>query len=133
MINGILNELHLTLIHKFPVKGAQMNRIAQLFKGSIVNKVILLVALILISVGGILAVNTISFYYVKDSLELIIDRDIGQVIENTKINNNFRNSIVLSDLLINTFTERENTFEEEKDRLIDEIKTDRSVFNRCFC
>ena len=101
-----------------------MNRIAQLFKGSIINKVILLVALILISVGGILAVNTISFLYVKDSLELIIDRDVGQVIENTKINNNLRNSIVLSDLLINTFTERENTLEEEKDRLIDEIKAD---------
>jgi PAS domain S-box-containing protein len=61
---------------------------------------------------------------VKDSLELIINRDMGQVIENTKINNNFRNSIVVSDLLINTFAERENTFEGEKDRLIDEIKTD---------
>ena len=88
-----------------------MNRIAQFLKGSIVNKVILLVALILVSVGGILAVNTISFLYVKDSLELIVDRDVGQVIENTRINNNIRNSIVLGDLLIHTFTERENTFE----------------------
>ena len=99
-----------------------MNRITKLFKGSIINKVILLVALILISVGAILAVNTISFYYVKDSLELIVDRDVGQVIENTRINNDFRNSIVLGDLLINTFTERENTLAEEKDRLIDGIK-----------
>ncbi len=87
-----------------------MNRIAQFLKGSIVNKVILMVALILISVGGILAVNTISFLYVKDSLELIVDRDVGQVIENTKINNDFRNSIVLGDLLIHTFTERERYF-----------------------
>jgi hypothetical protein len=68
-----------------------MNRNAKSFKGSIINKVILLVALILISVGGILTVNTISFFDVKDSLELIIDRDIGKVIENTRINNNFRN------------------------------------------
>jgi PAS domain S-box-containing protein len=112
------------LIHKFPVKEAQMNRNAKSFKGSIINKVILLVALILISVGGILTVNTISFFDVKDSLELIIDRDIGKVIENTRINNNFRNSIALSDLLINTFTERENTLVEEKDRLIDGIKAD---------
>ena len=101
-----------------------MNRIVQFFKGSIINKVILFVALILILVGGIIAVNTISFLYVKDSLKLIVDRDVRQVIENTKINNNFRNSIVLSDLLINTFAERENNFEEEKDRLIDEIKID---------
>ena len=101
-----------------------MNRIAQLYKGSIINKVILLIALILISVGGILAVNTISFFDVKDSLESMIDRDVGQFIENTRINNNFRNSIVLSDLLINTFTEREKTLEVEKDRLIDEIKAD---------
>ena len=99
-----------------------MNRIVQFFKGSIIHKVILLVALILILVGGIIAVNTISFLYVKDSLKLIVDRDVRQVIENTKINNNFRNSIVVSDLLINTFAERENNFEEEKDRLIDEIK-----------
>jgi PAS domain S-box-containing protein len=104
------------------VKEAQMNRIAQLFKGSIINKVILLIALILISVGGILAVNTLSFFYVKDSLESMIDRDVRQVIENTRINNDLINSIALSDLLISTFTERENTLAEEKDRLIDEIK-----------
>ena len=101
-----------------------MNRIAQLFKGSIINKVILLVALILISVGGILTVNTVSFLYVRNSLESMIDRDIEQVIENTRINNNFRNSIALSDLLIHTFAEHEITFAEEKDRLINAIKAD---------
>ena len=101
-----------------------MNRIAQLFKGSIINKVILLIALILISVGGILAVNTLSFFYVKDSLESMIDRDVRQVIENTRINNDLINSIALSDLLISTFTERENTLAEEKDRLIGEINAD---------
>ena len=101
-----------------------MNRIAQLFKGSIVTKVILLIALITISVGAILAVNTISFFYVKNSLELIIDRDVGQVIENTKINENLKNAIVVSDLLINTFSERVKTLAEEKDRLIDTIKAD---------
>ncbi|MBT8363500.1 MAG: hypothetical protein KJP23_02260, partial [Deltaproteobacteria bacterium] len=101
-----------------------MNRITQFFKGSIVNKAIFLIALILISVGGILAVNTLSFFDVKDSLESIIDRDIGQVIENTRINNDFINSIVVSDLLINTFTEHENTLTAQKDRLINEIKTD---------
>ena len=101
-----------------------MNRIAQFLRGSIINKVILVVALILLAVGGILAVNTISFLYVKDSLELIVDRDVGQVIENTRINNDFRNSIILGDLLIHTFTERQDTLEQEKDRLIDEIKAD---------
>jgi PAS domain S-box-containing protein len=101
-----------------------MNGIAQLYKGSIINKVILLVSLILISVGGVIAVNIISFFDVKASLESMIDRDVRQVIENTRFNNNLSNSIALSDLLINTFTERENTLEEEKDRLIDEIKAD---------
>ena len=101
-----------------------MNRIAQFFKGSIINKTILLIALILISVGGIIAVNTLSFFDVKDSLESMIDHDVGQIIENTRVNNDFINSIVASDLLINTFTERENTLKEQKDRLIDEIKTD---------
>jgi PAS domain S-box-containing protein len=101
-----------------------MNPIAQFLKGSIINKVILLVALILISVGGILAVNTISFLYVKDSLELIVDRDVGQVIENTRINNDFRNSIILGDLLLHTFTERQDTLEQEKARVIDKIKAD---------
>ena len=101
-----------------------MIRIAQLLKGSIVNKVILLTALILISVGGILIVNTMSFFDVKDSLESMIDRDVNQVIANTRINDNFRNSIALSDLLINTFTERINTLAEERDRLINAIDAD---------
>ena len=101
-----------------------MSPIAQFFKGSIINKAILLIALILISVGGILAVNTLSFFDVKDSLESMIDRDVGQILENTRINNDFINSIVVSDLLINTFTEHENILEAQKDRLIDEIKTD---------
>ena len=83
-----------------------------------------MIALILISVGGILAVNTLSFFDVKDSLESMIDRDVGQVIENTRINNHLVNSIVASDLLINTFTQHESTFEKQKDRLIDEIKAD---------
>ena len=73
--------------------------------------------------GGILTVNAISFFYVKDSLESMIDRDVGQVIENTRINSIFINSIAVSDLLINTFTERENTLAAQKDRLLDEIKT----------
>ena len=103
---------------------AQMNRIAQFFKGSIINKAVLLIVLILVSVGGILAVNTLSFFDVKDSLESMIDRDVGQVIENTRINNDFINSIVASDLLINTFTERENTLTAQKNQLINEIKAD---------
>ena len=101
-----------------------MNRILQFFTGSIINKAILLIALILISVGGILAVNAISFFYVRDSLESMIDRDVGQVFENTRVNNNFISSIAVSDLLINTFTERENTLAVQKNRLLDEIKTD---------
>jgi PAS domain S-box-containing protein len=116
------------LIHEFPLKEAQMNRIAQFFKGSIINKAILLIALILVSVGGILFVNTLSFFEVKNSLASMIDRDVGQVIENTRINNDFINSIVVSDLLINTFTERENTLTAQKDRLIDEIKADIGSF-----
>ena len=101
-----------------------MNRIAQFFKGSVINKAVLLIVLILISVGGILAVSTLSFFDVKDSLESMIDRDVGQVIENTRINNDFINSIVASDLLINTFTERENTLTAQKNQLINEIKAD---------
>ena len=101
-----------------------MNRIAQFIKGSMINKAIFLIALILISVGGILAVNTLSFFDVKESLESMIDRDVGQVIENTRINNHLINSIVASDLLISTFTQHESTLEKQKDRLIDEIKAD---------
>ena len=100
-----------------------MNRIAQFFKGSIVKKAILLMAVILSSVGGIIAINTISFFDVKGSLESMIDRDVGQVIENTRINDNFISSIAVSDLLIHTFIERENTLAAQKDRLLDEIKT----------
>ncbi|MGD8295458.1 MAG: PAS domain S-box protein [Desulfobacterales bacterium] len=106
-----------------------MNRIAPFFKGSIINKAILLIVLILISVGGILAVNTLSFFDVKDSLESMIDRDVGQVIENMRINNDFINSIAASDLLINTFTERENTLTPQKNRLINEIKADIGSLN----
>jgi PAS domain S-box-containing protein len=106
------------------MKEAQMIRSSNLFKGSIINKVILLSTLILISVGGILFVNTISFFGVKDSLELMIDRDVEQIVENIRLNDNFRNSIVLSDLLIQTFVERENTLKGDKDRLIGDIKAD---------
>lgn len=106
-----------------------MSPIAQFFKGSIINRAILLIALILISVGGILAVNTLSFFDVKDSLESMIDRDVGQILKNTRINNDFINSIVASDLLINTFTERENSLTVQKDQLINEIKADIGSFN----
>ena len=95
-----------------------------IYQNSIINKVILLISLILISVSGILIVNTISFFDVKDSLESMIDRDVEQVIVNTRINDNFRNSISVSDLLINTFTDRIHTLAEEKDRLINDIKAD---------
>ena len=101
-----------------------MNRIAELFKKSIVSRIILFISLILISVAGILTVNTVSFFKVKDSLESMIDRDVGQVIANTKLNDNFRNSIAKSSLLINTFTEREDSLAREKNRLIDEIEAD---------
>ena len=101
-----------------------MNLIAQVFKKSIINKVIFLVALVLISVGGIIAVDTISFFEVKDSLELIIDRDVSQFINITRANNNLANKIASSNLLIHTFTDHENTFEEEKNNLTKEIKAD---------
>jgi nitrogen fixation/metabolism regulation signal transduction histidine kinase len=109
------------------VKEAPMNRITQFFKGSIINKAILLIALILVSVGGLLAVNAISFFNVKDALESMIDHDIRQVIENTRVNNNFISSIAASDLLLNTFTENEDTLTAQKDRLIEEIKADIST------
>ena len=57
-----------------------MNRIANFVKGSIIKKAILLISLILLSVGGILTANTVSFFDVKASLETMIDRDVGQVI-----------------------------------------------------
>ena len=106
-----------------------MNRIAQIFQKSIINKVILLVALVLVSVGGILGVNTLSFFEVKDSLELIIDRDVNQVIENTRVNDSLANKIALSELLISTFTDHENTLEAEKNSLIKEIKADIADLN----
>ncbi len=98
-----------------------MNRIAQFFKGSIINKAIFLIALILSSVGGILTVNAISFFDVKGSLESLIDRDVRQVIENTRLNDNFISSVAESDLLFSTFTEHKNTLTAQKDRLIDKL------------
>ncbi|MEX1327053.1 MAG: hypothetical protein AB1Z29_09650 [Desulfobacterales bacterium] len=59
----------------------------------------------------------------------MIDRDVGQILENTRIKNDFINSIVASDLLIHTFTERENTLTAQKDQLINEIKADIGSFN----
>ena len=99
-----------------------MKRIAHFFKGSIINKAIFLIALILTSVGGILAVNAISFFDVKDSLESMIDRDVRQVIENTRVNDNFISSVAESNLLLGTFTEHKNTLTIHKDRLIDNLK-----------
>ena len=101
-----------------------MNRITQIFKQSIINKIILMICLILLSVCGILSVNILSFVDVKNSLESIIDRDVARVIKNTRVNDNIRNTIARSDLLINTFTERENTLVDEKNRLIAEIEAD---------
>ena len=97
-----------------------MNRI----KRSIINKVGFLIILILLAVGGILTVNAISFFDVKNSLESMIDHDVARITENTRLNDNLRNSIAQSELLINTFTERRNTLVDEKDRLIEEIKAD---------
>jgi len=101
-----------------------MNRITQIYKKSIINKIVLLICLILLSVCGILSVNILSFVDVKNSLESIIDRDVARVIKNTSVNDNFRNTIARSNLLINTFTERVDTLADEQDRLIAEIETD---------
>ncbi len=101
-----------------------MKSIPQVFTKSIINKLILLVVLVLVSVVGILGANTISFFEVKNSLELIIDRDVGQVIENTRVNDDLANKIALSDLLINTFEDHESTVEEERNSLVNAIKAD---------
>lgn len=87
-----------------------MNRI----KRSIIHKVGFLIILILLAVGGILTVNTVSFFDVKDSLESMIDHDVALLTENTRLNDNLRNSIAQSELLINTFTERRNTLVEKR-------------------
>ena len=75
-------------------KEAHMNGIRQFFYKSIVNKVILLVSLILISVAGILTVTTISFFNVKNSMVSMIDRDVGRVIENIQMKNHLSKSLI---------------------------------------
>ncbi len=99
-----------------------MNRIKKLLQQSIINKVILLVSLILLAVGGILIVNITSFFDVKDSLISMVDRDVAQVIENLRLQQNLSNLYAHSDMLIATFTERKNTLQDEKNQILTEIR-----------
>ena len=85
---------------------------------SIVKKQTIMGILIFVLVGGILAVNTAIFLHVKDSMEVMIDRGMNQITENSRLKGQLNNLFSEAHLLIHTFTEREKTLRSEKERIV---------------
>jgi len=99
-----------------------MTRISRFIRKSIVNKLIFFIVLILVAVGGILAVNIGAFMQVKKSLISMIDQDVEKVVQNTRFSQELSRLIALSNLSMDTFAIREDRFDEEKTRLMDALR-----------
>ncbi|CAN2044868.1 two-component system, NtrC family, sensor kinase [Candidatus Magnetomoraceae bacterium gMMP-13] len=93
---------------------------------SIITKLILMVCLIIIFVGGIVAVNVFSFHHVENSMVSMIDGDIAQIIKNTQLKREFREIFIKADLLIKSFTVREKTLKTDTDYLLEKLKRNTS-------
>ena len=103
-----------------------MHRMA-ISQWSIVTKHTLMVFLIFILVGGILAVNAISFFQVKDSLVAMIDRDAGQIIENARFTRELNDVFAHAHLLIHQFPERQKTLKADKEQLVETLKNNINI------
>ena len=85
---------------------------------SIVTKLTVMVFVIFLSVGGILTVNIVLFFQVKDSLVSMIDRDVVQTFENARLIGELNDVFAQINLLIYTFPERQKTLRAEKERIV---------------
>jgi PAS domain S-box-containing protein len=106
-----------------------MHRMA-ISQWSIVTKLTLIVLLIFILVGGILAVNTISFFQVKDSLVSMIDRDAGQIIENSRFTSELNDVFANAHSLIHQFPERQKTLKADKQQLVEILQSNIKLLER---
>lgn len=103
-----------------------MNRLS-ISNWSIITKLILMICLIIVSVGGIVAVDVLSFRHVEDSMVAMVDEDIAQIIENARLRREFSVLSGKANLLIQTFDEREKTLQADTDYLLETLKRNISV------
>ena len=87
-------------------------------RSSIVVKLLLLNLLILLAVGGVVVVNLMFSRQVSDTLDIVIDKDVFQVIQNAELSRNLNKVFAEMHVLLNTFTEREDLLQPVGDRLI---------------
>lgn len=85
---------------------------------SIITKLTVMSVLIIISVGGIVSVNFFSFRRVEELLMTMIARDVNQIIKNASLGRTFSVVLAETNMLINTFTERQETLESDGEHLI---------------
>jgi PAS domain S-box-containing protein len=88
----------------------------------IVKKQTIMVIFIIVLVGGILAVNTVIFLHVKDSMGLMIDRGMDQIAENSRLKGQLNNLFSEAHLIIHTFTEREKSLGSDRERLVEALQ-----------
>lgn len=85
---------------------------------SIVAKLNLMNLLILLAVGGVVAVNLAVSHQVGDALNALIDHDLSRIIHNAELSRNLNNVFAETHLLLNTFTERKDVLNTEGRRLL---------------
>ena len=85
---------------------------------SIVAKLNLMNLLILLAVGGVVAVNLAVSHQVGDALNALIDHDLSRIIHNAELSRNLNTVFAETHLLLNTFTERKDVLNTEGRRLL---------------
>ena len=94
-----------------------MNRLRR-SGSSIVAKLNLMNLLILLAVGGVVAVNFAVSLQVGDALNALIDHDLSRIIHNAELSRNLNKVFAETHLLLNTFTERKDILNTEGRRLL---------------
>ena len=86
---------------------------------SIIKKQTIMVSVIFVLVGGILAVNTALFINVKESIQVMIDRGVNQINENSKLKGQLNNLFSQTHLLTHTFNIRGKNLTLDKERIVE--------------
>ncbi len=87
---------------------------------SLISKLLLVSSVILLSVAGIIAIALYSFNHVEDLLLTGVSNDIDQMITNANMGRKLSQVLADTNLLVSTFSEREEFLKTESERLLTE-------------
>ncbi|MBD3306690.1 HAMP domain-containing protein [candidate division KSB3 bacterium] len=99
-----------------------MKRNRRLVRWTIVTKLIVVCLVIFGLVGGIVAIDLLSFQQVERLLMVIIDKDVAEITENASLSRDLSHVFADTNLLIGTFIDRPDYVHTERTRLLEMVE-----------